>query len=86
MVKILYLPKFAKQYSKLPQVVQKDAEKKEKIFRKNPFDGRLKTHKLKGRLKDFYSFSVSYSHRIIFDFESEEVVRFYLIGNHDIYE
>lgn len=52
-MEILYLPKFARQYKKLPSLVKEHAEKKEKIFRKNPFDPRLKTHKLTGPLEGF---------------------------------
>lgn len=52
-MRILYLPKFAKQYRKLPANIKNLAEEREKIFRKNPFDTRLKTHKLHGELKGF---------------------------------
>lgn len=65
-MEIYYLPKFARQYKKLPRAIQEAAEEKEKIFRDNPFDLRLKTHKLGGTLSCFWSFSVTYSHRIIF--------------------
>ena len=34
------------------------------IFRQNPFDQRLKTHKLSGKLKDLWSFSLEYDQRI----------------------
>lgn len=46
-------PHFNKQYKKLPQEIKEQAKKKEKIFRQNPFDSRLKTHKLHGRQKNF---------------------------------
>ena len=84
-MRIYYLPKFARQYKKLPEEVQGAAEKKEKLFRKNPFDPRLKTHKLTGTLSEFWAFSVTHSYRIIFDFVDGDVVYFYQIGTHDIY-
>ncbi len=86
-MKILYLPKFAKQYKKLPIKVKDLAEEKEKVFRKNPSDSRLKTHKLHGKLSSFLVFSINYEYRIIFDFvdKKKNVVRFYSIGKHDIY-
>lgn len=84
-MKILYLPKFAKQYKKLPLGVKIQAEKKEIIFRKNPFDKSLRTHKLKGELAGFWSFSINFSCRIIFDFKDEKTIRFYYVGDHDIY-
>lgn len=84
-MKILYLPKFAREYKKLPRRIQELAERREKMFRKNPFDPRLKTHKLHGELGDFYSFSINYEYRIIFDFLDGETVRFYKVGTHNIY-
>jgi addiction module RelE/StbE family toxin len=84
-MEILILPKFAKQYKKMPAKIKKLAKEKEKIFRKDPFASSLKTHKLKGELKGFYAFSINYSYRIIFDFENKHTARFYSIGNHDIY-
>ena len=82
---ILYLPKFKREYKKLPARIQDLAENKEHIFRKNPFDPRLKTHRLRGALGDFWSFWVDYKNRIIFDFADQNTVRFYSIGDHDIY-
>lgn len=84
-MKIIYLSKFAREYKKLPNEVKDLAEEKEKIFRKDPFDNRLKTHKLHGALKEYWSFSVNPKYRIIFSFQDEKVVRFYSVGKHDIY-
>jgi mRNA-degrading endonuclease YafQ of YafQ-DinJ toxin-antitoxin module len=83
-MKIYHTDKFAKAYRKLPDKIKDESEKKEEIFRANPFDPRLKTHRLKGTLSDQYSFSVKYSWRIVFHFESENVV-FDMIGTHAIY-
>ncbi|MBP9759998.1 MAG: type II toxin-antitoxin system mRNA interferase toxin, RelE/StbE family [Candidatus Pacebacteria bacterium] len=85
-MEIYYLPRFARGYKKLPEEVQTKAEVAERLFRADPFDPRLKTHKLFGHLAGFWSFSVSFSHRIIFEFVDEHTVRFYRIGDHDIYE
>ncbi len=85
-MEILYWPKFAKYFKKLPVEIQKIAIEKEKLFRKNPFDSILKTHKLHGILNEYWSFSVNYKIRIIFKFIDKNTVGFYLIGDHDIYE
>ena len=85
-MKILYLAKFEREYKKIPKEIQELTEKKEKIFRKNPFDQKLKTHKLHGPLASFWSFSVDYKFRVVFDFVDKDTIRFYSIGNHDIYE
>ena len=85
-MQIFYLPKFAREYKKLPSNIQDLAEKREKIFSKDPFDPRLKTHRLHGPLHGFWSFSIDYKNRIIFDFVDHNTVRFYSIGDHDIYD
>jgi len=83
--KIYYTAKFGKNFKKLPDRVEKKAITNEKIFRQNPFDKRLKTHKLKGILKDFYSFSVGYKYRILFAFENRDEVTFADVGTHRVY-
>lgn len=86
-MKIIYSSKFAKEYRKLSDEIKSIAEKQENLFRNDPFNVSLKTHKLKGKLKDFYSFSIGYKYRIIFEFSKDkEVVYFYSVGNHDIYQ
>jgi len=53
------------------------------IFRNNPFDQRLRTHKLSGRLKDLWSFSIEHDLRIVFSFLEGERALFVDIGTHD---
>ena len=62
------------------------AEKKELVFRKNPFEQNLDTHKLHGRLKDFWSFSIGFKYRIIFEFADQNIIYFHSVGDHDIYQ
>ena len=85
-MEIRYSPKFRRQYKRLLKEIKIRAEKREVLFRKDPFDSRLKTHKLHGSQEGFMSFSVDYSYRIIFEFVKEDLVIFYEIGTHDIYE
>ncbi len=47
---------------------------------------RLKVHKLHGRLKGRYSFSVNYRYRVIFTYPEKGVARLHAVGDHDIYE
>lgn len=72
-------------YKKLPERIKMLAEEKEPIFRSNPFDNRLLTHKLGGRLKKYWAFSIDYHYRIIFSFEAGNEIRFHAIGTHKIY-
>ena len=85
-MKIIYSTKFAKEYKRLPLEVKKLAEKKETIFRKDPFEPSLKAHKLTGKLKEYYSFSIDYQYRIIFEFAEKNVVWFHSVGTHEIYK
>ena len=54
------------------------------LFIQDPFDSSLKTHKLSGKLKDLWSFSVEYDLRVIFYFEDKNSKAiFVFIGSHD---
>lgn len=86
-MEIIYSSKFAREYKKLTEAIKILAEEQEIIFRKNPFDQRLKTHKLKGKFDGFFSFSIGYKYRIIFEFAKDrKTVYFHTVGNHDIYQ
>jgi mRNA-degrading endonuclease YafQ of YafQ-DinJ toxin-antitoxin module len=52
-------------------------------FTAAPFDPSLKTHKLSGKLKELWSFSVDYDERILFYFTEDEKAVFVDIGSHD---
>jgi len=52
----------------------------------DPFQPRLRTHKLKGELKDSYACSVGYDLRIVFKFveyEQKQAILLESIGTHD---
>jgi len=83
---IRYTSKFERAFKKLSSEEKLVAEETEKIFRRNPFGKRLKTHKLKGKLKDRWSFSLTYSQRVLFNFYGNNQVIFYDIGDHRIYQ
>ena len=85
-MRVYYSSKFEREYKKPPQRVKDLAEEKEKIFRENPFDGRLDTHKLSGRLKEFWAFSIDQKYRIIFEFTAKDIVWFHSAGDHSIYD
>ena len=85
-MKIYYSSKFAKEYKRLPKRIKLAAEKKEMAFHKDPFDPQLKTHKLTGRLKEFWAFSIDYHYRIIFEFRNRETIWFHSVGTHEIYK
>jgi addiction module RelE/StbE family toxin len=84
-LKIHITTDFEKSYKKLPKQIRQFAEIKDKKFRLNAFDPSLKTHKLKGELDGFYSYSVNYQYRILFRFINSSEVIYYDIGTHGIY-
>ena len=79
-------PLFEKHYKKLQKKIKEKAKEKEKIFRENPFDSRLNTHKLHGKDKDCWAFWIDYKYRIKFIFLSDNEVLFLYIGPHNIYK
>lgn len=85
-MKIIYSSKFIKEYKKLPEEIKITAEFKEKIFRNNPFNKILNTHKLSGKLKEFWSFSINNKYRIIFELEKNNLIYFHSVGDHSIYQ
>lgn len=85
-IEINYSRRFLKQISKLPSRIFNLAEKKEKIFRENPFDFRLNTHKLHGKEKEAWVFYVTESYRVKFIFLKERIVLFLEVGTYDIYK
>lgn len=62
------------------------AKEKEKIFKTNPFDSRLDTHKLHGKYKEYWAFTVVGQYRVMFDFVGSKTVDFINVGTHDIYK
>ncbi|MDP3771954.1 MAG: type II toxin-antitoxin system mRNA interferase toxin, RelE/StbE family [bacterium] len=83
---IEYSAHFKRMYGHLGALTQKRAEQREVLFRKDPFDAILKTHKLHGKLKDFYSFSVDRKTRIVFRLVGRAKAVFLDVGSHDIYQ
>ncbi len=77
---------FDKHYRKLPRRIKELAKEKERLFRENPFDPHLETHKLHGKEKETWAFSINRNYRIKFLFVAEDTVLFLDAGTHDIYE
>ncbi len=82
---IEYSKRFLKELSRLPERLVSEAEKKEKVFKENAFDHRLRIHKLHGKEKTLWVFWVDYRYRIKFLFLTEKSVLFLEIGTHKIY-
>jgi mRNA-degrading endonuclease RelE of RelBE toxin-antitoxin system len=83
MIEIFVTEEFQKRYRELPKIIQRKAEKQEKIFRQNPFHPSLHTEKLEPKGKEVWSFRIDKRYRIIFRFINGNKVRFLTVGPHD---
>jgi len=74
--------RFLRKARKLSKAEQKKLSDKIEIFRLNPNDSRLKTHALTGKLKGLYSFSLSYSKRVVFTYVVKNKILLLDLGSH----
>lgn len=79
-------PAFDRSFRKLTRSQKEDFKKAIFLFNENNFHPFLKTHKLRGRWKNFWAFSLNYSDRCIFKYIKYNEVLLYDIGPHKIYE
>ncbi|MAG12772.1 hypothetical protein CL630_03100 [bacterium] len=86
MLEIFITPTFTRLYKKLPAVVQRRAEMKTELFRKNPFHTSLRAKKLEPHHEQVWSFWINKDYRIKFRFIDAKNVHFLYVGNRkDIY-
>ena len=87
-MEIYLTSKFKKSYKRLPQFVKNQAKQKEEVFREDTFNPSLGTHRLEGKYKEYWAFSVNHSWRIMFQFlnAARSKVAFVNIGTHSIYK
>lgn len=85
MMSIYYSSAFKKSIKKY-RSHRSQIQKRIELFMKYPFDRRLKTHKLQGELNGYYSFSITYNLRILFEFIDENTIGFVDIGTHAVYK
>ncbi len=85
-MKIIYTNEFRKSFKKLPNEIKKEAFEKEKLFRKDIKDSKLKNHKLSGKLNGCWAFSINFNYRIIYEFGLNDIIYFHSVGTHDIYK
>ncbi len=86
MIEVSFSSSFKRAYKKRIKG-QKELEdkfwEKAELFSHDPLSRNLRTHKLSGRLKDLWSFSVEYDLRVVFYFADEAKAVFVDIGKHD---
>jgi len=86
MVQVAFSSSFKKAFhKKIKNNPEREAKfwKKVELFISDPFSKSLRTHKLSGKLKYLWSFSVEFDLRIIFYFEKANKCVFIDIGTHE---
>lgn len=86
MIKLIFAPVFLRQLKSLSPEIQEEAVEKIELFKNRQNHQMLKVHKLKGGLHGFFSFSVNYRIRIVFQYNSENEAALLAIGDHDVYK
>ena len=85
-MQIEYTKHFIKRYKKLPQHIKLIFERKESLFKADPHNPVLKTHKLTGEFNGYSAFSVNFYYRVIFRYKNNKEVYFVEIGGHEVYK
>lgn len=83
MINIQYAPIFVRMYKGLPLLLKEEVKEKIELFKNKKNHEKLRAHKLKGTLKNTYSFSVNYQIRIVFEYHNKNTVNILYIGDHD---
>lgn len=81
----LYTARFLRSLKKCDEAVQDDVFHAVNLFENGNNSEKLKLHKLHGKFKLWYAFSVNFSYRIIV--KIEKGTTYYMdIGTHDVYK
>jgi addiction module RelE/StbE family toxin len=79
---IQYLPKFKKQYKKLPLKLQLQFDDRLQLFLADPTAPQLRVHPLRGNYAGYWSMNVSGDLRALYIKRGDEIIIFALIGTH----
>ncbi len=85
MLKISYSSYFDRKMKKLDSSLRPIVEERESMFRQDCFHPQLETHKLNGKWKDHWAFSITKKYRIMFQFLGNNEVMFEDVDDHDVY-
>ncbi len=79
---IQYLPKFKKQYQKLPPKLQAQFDARLLLFVADPTAPQLRVHPLRGAFSGYWSMNVNGDLRALYIKRGDEIIIFALIGTH----
>lgn len=78
--------RFERSFKRMPSHICEDFKKQISIFQEHPFHPSLHTHKLGGKLREYYAFYLRDGYRVLFDFMAPDVVLLVNVGSHDDYQ
>lgn len=86
-MEVSFSPNIVRELNALSVAAREEAIERIELFAEDPLRPSLKVHKLAGRLKGRFAFSVNYRTRIIFSYVGKPR-RAYLhhIGGHEVYD
>ena len=85
-MEVLYTPHFQREAKRLPKSLRLLIEDRLELFREQPLHPSLKTHKLTGKLHEYWSFSINHRIRVICSFEGKKRAVLHAIGDHSVYD
>ena len=77
-----FTKKFWKQYYKLPLKMQKQFDRRFKLFIVDRSDIRLRVHPLKGKYSGYWSMDVTGDLRVLYQYNGRTIIIFGFIGTH----
>lgn len=83
MFSIIVTEEFEKRFRDLPKNIQKKLIKQESFLRENPLHPSLHTEKLQPKIKEYWSFRVDKSYRVLFRFTKKDELILITVGTHD---
>lgn len=86
MIKVSYKPNFIRQFKSLDARLKQEIYEKIDLLKDRENYKSLRVHKLHGQLKNFWSFSVNYKYRIVFEYISRHEIALLMVGDHDVYQ
>lgn len=79
---VRYSRQFVKQLAKQPAQVQRAFYLRSELFLEDPHNPLLRNHQLSGKLKGFYSISITGDVRAIYEIIEDRIYVYQMIGSH----
>jgi plasmid maintenance system killer protein len=87
MLRLVYSPDFVRTHKKFSHAFKEEIKERIEEFRNIQNHQKLKVHKLNGRMKGLYSFSINHRDRVVFEWSKDKKTAYLIdIGDHSIYE